>query len=48
MQGMLKNQIFDAKPQKLFYDYVNKKFGFDNSVPKYYENYLYSIKMNYK
>lgn len=46
MQSILITPNFENSLHKTFYDYVNKKFGFDNSVYKYYENYLYSFKIN--
>ncbi|CAI2362056.1 unnamed protein product [Moneuplotes crassus] len=46
IQGVAENTEFEVSVPKLFYEFVNKKFGYDNSVPKYYENYLYSLKLN--
>ena len=46
IQHLMTSTDSEKDAYRLFYDFVNKKFGFDSSVIKYYENYLYSFKLN--
>lgn len=47
VQHLISLSEYDGHTHKLFYDYLNKKHGFDTSVTKYYENYLCSFKANF-
>ena len=46
VQQMLDSSDFSKPVPKLFFEFIEKKFGFNDFISKYYESYLVSIKQH--
>ena len=46
IQSMLNSNEFSKSVPKLFFDFIEKKFGYNDFISKYYESYLFSIKQH--